>query len=387
MSATIENTNETKLITLESGPSQPPAPVRLRKVRHSKIGRLPRLLQDQLCHRLEEGQTATDILNWVNALPEVRELLEREFDGRPITPQNLSDWRMDGYLEWVRIQEAREHVDSLKAQGELLGGKEQNELGNQIARVYAIELFATLRAGLETTRTPLERLEVLHQGLQDIKGLRQWDHATARAVMQRERWEFERLDLADARREKDKAAEAARLEAKREAERLVRQREDIEKWKVMNAALYEDGKDLNDYNSFEELTEAYEELQARKAAKTASGKECQASGLEAEGIVENRGESREIVQNRGNYEASTTELQALEKPQSSDSNDGGIQIPTPINREQAPNIQDPVGQGEGIVKNRKESREIVQNRGESNICHSPLKVQRPRRNRQQPVPT
>src|SRR6185503_11825836 len=121
---------ENKIVALESAP-----PVRLRKVRHSKIGRLPRPLQDQLCQRLEEGQTATDILNWVNALPEVRELLEREFDGRPITPQNLSDWRMDGYLEWVRIQEAREHVDSLKAQGELLSDKEQNELGNQSARV------------------------------------------------------------------------------------------------------------------------------------------------------------------------------------------------------------------------------------------------------------
>jgi len=64
-----------------------------------------------------------------------------------------------------------------------------------------------------------------------------------------------------------------------EAERQARIKRDIEKHKVMSQALYDDGKDLEDYNSFAELTEAYEELLARRAA--------------------NREESGEIVQNRG----------------------------------------------------------------------------------------
>src|SRR6185436_954103 len=128
-------------------------------------------------------------------------------------------------------------------------------------------LFATLRAGLDATQSPLERLEVLHRGLQDIKGLRQWDHATARAVIQRERWEFERMDLADARKEKDKAAEDKRKADEAEAKRLEKQWAETREVERMLLELEDDGFDVNKLNGHDSLLKAYAAMQARKAGK------------------------------------------------------------------------------------------------------------------------
>ncbi len=46
--------------------------------------------------------------NWLNTQPDVREILDAQFAGRPISEQNLSDWKQSGHLEWLRRQEARE---------------------------------------------------------------------------------------------------------------------------------------------------------------------------------------------------------------------------------------------------------------------------------------
>src|SRR6185369_5647759 len=197
MNATNQNTNENNLIDLESTP-----PVRLRKVRHSKVASLPRLVLDKLCQRLEDGQAAPEILAWVNSLPEVREMLERDFEGRSITPQNLSEWRTTGYVEWVRLHDVRDQVDWLHAHDVQMGEVVKDRMGERVARVYALELLASLRETLDTTKTPLERFEGLCRGLDQIKGLRQWDNQAARLVMQEERWERERMDLDDVRAEK-----------------------------------------------------------------------------------------------------------------------------------------------------------------------------------------
>ena len=66
-----------------------------------KIARLPAEIREEVNHRLHDGQSASEILPWLNDLPAVKEILARQFDGQPIKSQNLSPWRKIGYRRWL----------------------------------------------------------------------------------------------------------------------------------------------------------------------------------------------------------------------------------------------------------------------------------------------
>ena len=75
------------------------------KTRNGKIARLSREVRDELNRRLERSQPGPNLLDWLNGLPEVRELLQEQFEGEPISKQNLSQWRQGGFQEWLARQE------------------------------------------------------------------------------------------------------------------------------------------------------------------------------------------------------------------------------------------------------------------------------------------
>jgi hypothetical protein len=68
-----------------------------------KIARLPHLIREELNIRLDDGQTSSEILEWLNNLPKVRLIMERLYKGILISPQNLSAWRNGGYQEWLHL--------------------------------------------------------------------------------------------------------------------------------------------------------------------------------------------------------------------------------------------------------------------------------------------
>jgi len=67
----------------------------------AKISTLPREIRDQLNRRIDDGQNSAIILPWLNALPAVQEILAAEFDSKPVSRQNLADWRKGGFRDWV----------------------------------------------------------------------------------------------------------------------------------------------------------------------------------------------------------------------------------------------------------------------------------------------
>ncbi|HVY69572.1 MAG TPA: hypothetical protein VHH73_06560 [Verrucomicrobiae bacterium] len=69
--------------------------------RTGKIARLPRAVRDQLNQRLDDGEQGPELLAWLNGLPEVREILARDFEGKEINAQNLSSWRQGGFQDWL----------------------------------------------------------------------------------------------------------------------------------------------------------------------------------------------------------------------------------------------------------------------------------------------
>src|SRR5215469_11681659 len=78
-----------------------------------KIGRLPKTLRDEVNRRLENGQKGPALAAWLNGLPEVQALLAEEFNGQPISKQNLSQWRQHGYYHWQLRREAEAMAEEI----------------------------------------------------------------------------------------------------------------------------------------------------------------------------------------------------------------------------------------------------------------------------------
>jgi hypothetical protein len=89
-------------------------------IRNGKIARLPRRIREQLNRRLDDGEQGAPLVEWLNRLPEVNLVVQRDFNNRPITEQNLSEWRQGGFLEWQKQQESCDWVRTLAGDAEQL---------------------------------------------------------------------------------------------------------------------------------------------------------------------------------------------------------------------------------------------------------------------------
>ena len=74
-------------------------------MRNGKIAKLPYTVREDLNQRMDSGEDGAELLNWLNGLPEVQESLKANFDGVPVSKQNLCEWRQGGFREWQIRQE------------------------------------------------------------------------------------------------------------------------------------------------------------------------------------------------------------------------------------------------------------------------------------------
>lgn len=137
---------------------------------------------------------------WLNSLPEVRLVVQREFAGKPVREQNLSEWKQGGYRDWLAQQEAREIAvrlgdDATAWQAE---GRPAitDTLALWLAGRYAV---ATRRVAEATGEEGWQRLRDL---CGDIVELRMGDHSAERLRIERERLELERDQSEERMREK-----------------------------------------------------------------------------------------------------------------------------------------------------------------------------------------
>ncbi len=80
----------------------------MNSTRTGKIARLPARLREELNARLHNGEKGCRLVEWLNGLPEVQTIIVDQFGGRPIRPQNLSEWRQGGYLDWLHRRESQD---------------------------------------------------------------------------------------------------------------------------------------------------------------------------------------------------------------------------------------------------------------------------------------
>jgi hypothetical protein len=106
--------------------------------RNGKIARLPRSVRHQLNERLERSEPSPQLLDWLNTLPEVKEVVQNHFAGVPISKQNLSEWRQGGFQEWLARQDLCEDARDVRQLSEEMDDDEsQMVLADDVAQVLA----------------------------------------------------------------------------------------------------------------------------------------------------------------------------------------------------------------------------------------------------------
>lgn len=137
--------------------------------RKGKIARLPAKIRNEVCLRLQANKEASEILPWLNELPEVKEVLVRLFDGLPINEQNLSNWRGGGFREWEDEQAEVERLQSLAEFSARLVASTGLAMSDGAAAIATGNILAQL----ETETDPA----VIGPLIEQLTALRKGDHA------------------------------------------------------------------------------------------------------------------------------------------------------------------------------------------------------------------
>lgn len=77
-----------------------------------KIGRMPADIRREVCRRLADNETAQSVIDWLDTQPAARAILDDQFDGAKVLPQNLSEWKRNP--EYVRFTTQREEIAKTK---------------------------------------------------------------------------------------------------------------------------------------------------------------------------------------------------------------------------------------------------------------------------------
>jgi hypothetical protein len=185
--------------------------------RNGKIARLPRNIRDQLNHRLEDGESGVRLVEWLNALPEVRHVLAQEFTGRPINEQNLTEWKQGGFLTWIRARESCEWVrltvdetDRVAAES----GPGLVPLSDRLSATVALALGKAIHELSAASLADPQNGRHLLLLMREFTRVRHADHQAARLRMDLERYDqqqaTQRLQVAkEAERAAEQAAEQA----------------------------------------------------------------------------------------------------------------------------------------------------------------------------------
>jgi hypothetical protein len=169
--------------------------------RTGKIARLPWHIRQQLNLRLENNEPGPTLLDWLNSLPEVQEVLEDYFDGRAISQQNLSAWKLGGFHEWQRGQEirafTRQYLDEACEVEEETYGRvvdrepEEGSLLDRAADRMAVGLLRLYREAELDEKGP-KRTRAMLEITRELTKLRRIDHQRVHAGIAQQRWEDER---------------------------------------------------------------------------------------------------------------------------------------------------------------------------------------------------
>ena len=157
--------------------------------RTGKIARLPKAVRDELNQRLVNGEPGTELVAWLNSLPEVQHVIAEQFRRKPVRAQNVSEWKQGGYQDWLNKQEAMEAVRHLPAGAKQLQGP-NGEPFNEILGTWLTAHYATVAYDLRKKgKLDWKRVQRM---CRDVSALRRVDHNAARLKLEMEKLEHAR---------------------------------------------------------------------------------------------------------------------------------------------------------------------------------------------------
>jgi len=159
--------------------------------RVGKIARIPYKTREQLNLRLLNGELGSPLLKWLNELPDTIEILAELFGGKPITKQNLSEWRHGGYEDWLRHQHRQENFQQMNEQGEELEGDEGSEdLFENFSRIVLAEMAEDLNE-LHKITDRTERWKRLREISRDLARLQHSYNHSKKVELSFAKWRHE----------------------------------------------------------------------------------------------------------------------------------------------------------------------------------------------------
>ena len=155
--------------------------------RNGKIARLPRSLREQLNRRLEDGAPGVEVAAWLNALPEVQTVLQALFEGRPISEQNVSEWKQGGYVQWQQHQEALDLTRELSRNADELTQLAGGPLSDKVSPLLAARYMVIIKALSAAAGEDPDDWKRLRELCRDLVALRKGDHTAEQLKLDRER--------------------------------------------------------------------------------------------------------------------------------------------------------------------------------------------------------
>ena len=161
------------------------------KTRNGKIARLPLEIREQLNTRLADGEPGNRLVEWLNANPAVTKILREQFAGRPMTENNLSEWRAGGYEEWLLLRSFLDEARVLSENaGQVAGAGATSEHLHLVLIAHHAHLLRNLEITPEAAFT--KKVDALKKLTASIMNMRRAETQEARVQLQRERLDLQR---------------------------------------------------------------------------------------------------------------------------------------------------------------------------------------------------
>ena len=164
--------------------------------RNGKIARLPFNIREELNHQLKDNVPVKDILSWLNTDSTVRHYMERLFQGRYITEQNVSEWRQGGHQEWLTYLSCIEDVRDLSEDAVRMA---LTDISGEHLLLALTAMFAQMVKNMEDTpEIAFNRKLIVLQHLTKLAlSLRRSEQKDERLKIDRERLEILRQKKGD----------------------------------------------------------------------------------------------------------------------------------------------------------------------------------------------
>lgn len=192
--------------------------------RYGKIARCPHHIREELNRRIDNNEPGARLVAWLNTLPEVKQVLDSDFERREISEQNLTEWKEHGYRRWQAQQRALATNHEVTANASELSAQSGGAINESIATILATRFAdALLASDGEITDEMRDQLrnevKILRSISREIARLGRYQHDRDRVHIQRERLDLarERLQLQQSKQENRKNAHAADPASRRSA--------------------------------------------------------------------------------------------------------------------------------------------------------------------------